>query len=467
LLGAPTYGAGVLESAELSSVRTRWAAVVGLGLAMLVVNTELTISSVTLPGIAADLGVGPTAATWMLLGYALPMGAAAIPLGRWVDDADVCAVFRVAIIATAVTGTAAACAPSFALLVAARVAQGLAGGLIMASYLPLIARFVHPAQRGRALGQVATIMTLGAMAGVPLGGLVAQSLGWRQVMLLKLPVLVVALVLAPRGRGGARRRARWPVPDRGQVLEAVLLAGAVTGLLVAVDLAVDHPGYAAIPVPIAVLATRAWARRPGAAPLVALIRRPAVARVATAVLANTFTSGLIAFSLPYFVADVMGRGPGHTGVALAFFVGVAAPFAAVAGVLVDRYGTRWVAAAGSACTVLGMLTMLTVGSGADTVDLAWRLSILGVGMGLFGAPINAAWLAAAPPGMTGLVGGLGMTVRTIALTGGPAVAGACWAAAGGGVRGFRVSVAVLTAVAVVGLIALCRPATPSRPHARQ
>jgi MFS family permease len=466
----------VLETAELP-VRTRWAAVVGLGLALVVVNTELTISAVTLPGIAADLRVGPTAATWMLLGYALPMGAAAIPLGRWVDGAEVFAVFRAAIVATAATGTAAACAPTFAMLIAARVAQGLAGGLIMASYLPLIARLVHPTQRGRALGQVATIMTLGAMAGVPLGGLVAEAMGWRQVMLLKLPVLGLALVLAPRGRGVARRP-RWPVPDREQVVEAMLLAGAVTALLVAVDLAVDHPGYAALPLPIAGWAALAWTRRPGAAPVVGLIRRPAVARIATVVFANTFTSGLIAFSLPYFVADVMGRGPGHTGVALAFFVGVAAPFATVAGLLVDRCGTRWVAAAGSACTVLGMLTMLTVGGGTGTVGLAWRLSILGVGMGLFGAPINAAWLSAAPAGMAGLIGGLGMTVRTIALTGGPAVAGACWAAAGGGVRGFRVSVAVLTAVALVGLIALCRPeptprptadrpARPSRRHARR
>ncbi|HEY2832885.1 MAG TPA: MFS transporter [Sporichthyaceae bacterium] len=451
------YGAGVLKAADAHPVRTRWAAVVGLGLAMLVVNTELTISSVTLPGIAADLGVGPTAATWMLLGYALPMGAAAIPLGRWIDQADVCAVFRAAIIGTALTGTAAAAAPTFAVLVVARVAQGLAGGLIMAAYLPLIALLVHPAQRGRALGQVATIMTLGALAGVPLGGLVAEFLGWRQVMLLKLPVLAVALVLAPRGRPASRRRVRWPVPDREQVTEAVLLIGAVTALLAAVDLAVAHPGFAVLPVPVAGLAAAAWVRRPGAAPVVALIRRPAVTRVAIAVLANTFTSGLIAFSLPYFVADVMGGGPVHTGVVLACFVGVAAPFATLAGVLVDRHGTRWVAAAGSAFTVMGMLTMLTVGSGTGIVGLAWRLSLLGAGMGLFTAPINAAWLAAAPPGMAGLIGGLGMTVRTLSLTGGPVVAGVCWAAAGGGVAGFRCGVAVLTAVAVVGLISLCRP----------
>src|SRR5882757_6077407 len=407
---------------------------------MLVVNTELTISSVTLPGIAAELGVGPTAATWMLLAYALPMGAAAIPLGRWVDGADATAVFRAGILATVLTGTAAAAAPTFAVLVTARIAQGLAAGLIMATYLPLIALTVRPAQRGRALGQVATIMTVGAMAGVPLGGFVAEALGWREVMLLKLPVLALALMLAPTGQVAAARRPRWPAPDRGQVIEAILLAGAVTTLLVSVDLAVDHPGFAVAPLPIAVLAALAWARRPGAAPVVALARRPAVTRLVIAVLANTFTSGLIAFSLPYFIADVLGRGPSRTGVALTFFVGVAAPFAMAAGFLVDRYGTRWVAAAGSAFTVAGMLTMLTVDEGTGTPGLAWRLSVLGVGMGLFGAPINAALLAAAPAGMAGVAGGLGMTVRTIALTGGPAVAGACWAAAGGGVAGFRCSV---------------------------
>ena len=61
--------------------RTRWGPVVALGLAMLVITSEMTITAVTLPGLGADLGVGPAATAWVLLAYALPMAAIAMTVG--------------------------------------------------------------------------------------------------------------------------------------------------------------------------------------------------------------------------------------------------------------------------------------------------------------------------------------------------------------------------------------------------
>jgi len=127
-------------------------------------------------------------------------------------------------------------------------------------------------------------------------------------------------------------------------------------------------------------------------------------------------------------------------------------------VLSDRHGTRVIAAAGSAVTVAGMLTMLTLGPDASLADLAWRLALAGAGAGLFNALINAAILAATPEGMVGTAGGIGMTVRTIAMTVGPAVAALSWTVAGGGVTGFRAGVLVLTVLAFAGLLTLLVPA---------
>jgi hypothetical protein len=76
--------------------RTNWAPVVALGLAMLVVTSEMTVAAVTLPGIGADLAVSPSATAWVLLAYALSMAAVAIPAGRWADGADVRAAFVLA-----------------------------------------------------------------------------------------------------------------------------------------------------------------------------------------------------------------------------------------------------------------------------------------------------------------------------------------------------------------------------------
>lgn len=435
--------------------RTRWAAVVALGLGMLVVTSEMTIVSVTLPGIGADLGVTPAATAWVLLAYALPLGAMAVPAGRWADRAGVRPALLVGLAGVAVASVLGALAPTFPLLLGTRVLQGLAGGIVIAVYMPLLLLTVRAAQRGRAIGYIITIMTLGGTAGVPIGGLVAGALGWREVLLLKLPLVVAAIWTALRTvpAGG-----RLPWPDRGLVGEAVLLGGAVTALLLALDRVAAAPALAAGLALTAAVLLVGWGRLAPARPVLALARRPEVATMLVALFAVTVSMGLMAFGVPYLVADVLGRSPEFTGVALLFLVGAIAPVSALAGSLSDRLGTRAVALAGAGVALTGVLTMLTLGPDAGLPELAWRLALLGVGLGLFNPPLNAAVLAAAPPGMAATAGGVAMTVRTLAMTGGPAVAALAWTVADGGLAGFRAGVVALAAVAAVGVVALALPA---------
>ena len=177
-----------------------------------------------------------------------------------------------------------------------------------------------------------------------------------------------------------------------------------------------------------------WARLTASGPVIALVRGRSFAGTLLALFTTTFTGGLIAFLLPYFVADVLGDGPDVTGVALLFVVGAMAPVSPLAGLLSDRYGTRAVALVGSAVTVVAMLSMLTLDAGSGLADLAWRLVLLGVGSGLFNPAINTALLVGTPAGSEGVAGGVGMTVRTIAMTVAPAVTALAWTMAGVGQR---------------------------------
>ena len=214
--------------------RTRWGPVVALGLAMLVITSEMTITAVTLPGLGVDLGVGPAATAWVLLAYALPMAAIAIPAGRWADGADVRSAFALSMIGVGLASVLGAVAPSFWVLLISRVVQGLAAGMIVAVYMPIVTTSVRAAQRGRAIGSIITIMTLGGMVGVPLGGLVAGAFSWREVFLMKLPLLLVVLWVGYRTvPGGSGKGLPWP--SRPLVHEALLVGGAVTAVLLAFD----------------------------------------------------------------------------------------------------------------------------------------------------------------------------------------------------------------------------------------
>jgi DHA2 family multidrug resistance protein-like MFS transporter len=441
--------------------RTRWAPVVALGLAMLVVTSEVTVAAVTLPGLGADLGVSPAATAWVLLAYALPMAAVAIPAGRWADGADVRAVFVLAMVGIGLASVLTAVAPAFWLVVVGRLLQGAAGALVVAAYMPIITTSVLPAQRGRAIGFVVTIMTIGSMAGVPLGGLVAGALGWREVFLMKLPLLVGVLWAGWRGIPRTPGRG-LPRPGAALVREGLLLGGAIALVLLAFEQVDELPAVAAGLAVAGIGLAVWWTRLTESKPVLAVVREPAYATTLISLLATSFTSGLIAFLLPYFVVDVVGGTAELTGVTLLFFVGAMSVVSAAAGALADRIGTHRVALAGSVASVVAMLTMLTLDAGSGLLDMGWRMVVLGLGAALFNTAINTAMLASAPAGSEGVAGGVGMTVRTIAMTIGPAVSALAWTVAGGGVAGFRAGVLVITIATAVGLAVLLVPVRRGR-----
>lgn len=436
--------------------RTKWAPVAALGLAMLVVTSEMTIPAVTLPGIGADLAVSPSATAWVLLAYALPMAALAIPAGRWADGADVRAAFALSMVGVAVASVLVGLAPAFWLVVTGRLLQGAAGALIVAVYMPIITTSVLPEQRGRAIGFVITIMTVGAMAGVPLGGLIADVWGWRAVFLVKLPVVIAVLWVGLRTITRIPHRG-LPRPGAALVREALLLGGAVAVLLLAFEEVDARPLVAAALAVGAIGLATWWSRLSASRPVLGLVRTPAFGITLISLLAVTFTGGLVAFLLPYFVSDVLRAGPDVTGVALLFFVGAMAPLSAAAGALADRLGNRVLAIAGSAVSLVAMLLMLTLDEASGLGDMAWRLVVLGVGAALYNPAINAAMLAAAPAGSEGVAGGAGMTVRTIAMTVAPAASALTWTVAGGGVPGFRSGIVMITVAVAVGLLVLLVP----------
>ncbi|MGW0537380.1 MFS transporter [Streptomyces sp. NPDC003032] len=453
--------AAATKPADTAVDTPRWGPVFVIALAMLMVTLEMSLSAVTLPSIGQELDVGSGAAKWVILAYALPTAALAIPAGRWADRADTRLVFRAAVAAVGLTSVLAALAPSFWVLLTARVLQGATGAMVVAIYMPVVAASVPAKLRGRALGYVATIMPLGSMAGSSLGGFVAEAYGWRPVFLVKIPVLVVVWWLGsrmlPRGRGGL------PVPDRTLLTDVLVLGGAVTALLLAFDRVESGSAYVAgaLAVGAAGLAV-VWTRLRSSKPIVALVRRPAFGLPLLSLqLTGTFI-GLSLFLLPFFVADVLHAGAELMGLAMIFFVGGVAAGSPLSGRLMDRYPPHLIAGLGGALTLAGLLSTLALDEHAGLADLSWRLALIGFGQGVFGAPNNTAMLAATPADMIGTGGGVGATVRTLAFTVGPAVASLAYGLGGGGAEGFRTGVVVLAVLQVGGLLAVAAGWATSR-----
>ncbi|MGQ9427210.1 MFS transporter [Gilvimarinus sp. F26214L] len=437
---------------------TRWGAVVTLALATLVVASEMTLAAMALPLISSEFAISPSATAWVLLAYTLPLVALAIPAGRWVDGADVRLVYLCSLTLVALTGIASAWAPSFPVLLASRVLQGMASALYLAVYMPVVATSVGPAVRGRAISIIASIMMLGSVALTPLGGLVAESFGWRAVFLLKVPFLAIVVVLGhhllARTHVGAPLRQRLPVPSVSLLVESLLIGAGTTALLLGLERSGADPLLAGALGVAGLAVLMAWKQLEFSRPIVALLARPRFATPALSLSLIAAITGLTGFTLPFFVLEVVGAGPQALSIVIMSFVLAAAVISPVAGGLADRWGPLPVATAGAALTALALLSFLALGPDATLIELTLCTGAAGAGMSVFNAPNMAAMLQAAPADMTGTASGISGVARMLGSTMGPATAAIVWTASDGGTSALHNTVLVLATMAGAGFVAL-------------
>jgi DHA2 family multidrug resistance protein len=163
-------------------------AAVLLSLANFMVVLDTTIANVSVPHIAGGLAVSPSQGTWVITSYSVAE-AITVPLTGWlVQRFGGVKVFVAALIGFGVFSMACGLAPTFGLLVAFRVMQGLCGGPIMPISQTLLL-YIFPKERGaQALGIWSMTLVVGPIAGPLLGGLISDTIGWSWIFFINIPV---------------------------------------------------------------------------------------------------------------------------------------------------------------------------------------------------------------------------------------------------------------------------------------
>ncbi|MFI9550803.1 MFS transporter [Nonomuraea endophytica] len=186
-----------------------WAPLAALATAQFLVVLSTSIVNVALPQIRTGLAMSPAGLTWVINAYVLVFGAILLPGGRLGDVYGLRRVFLIGATLFALSSLAAALATGPAILIAARVVQGLGAALLAPTALALVLRLFPDAKgRGTALGVWGAVSGAGGAAGVLLSGLLTSLYGWRAVFAVLVPfaLAVIAatwrLVPADTPRGG-------------------------------------------------------------------------------------------------------------------------------------------------------------------------------------------------------------------------------------------------------------------------
>ncbi|MGI5129033.1 MFS transporter [Pseudonocardia sp. CA-107938] len=431
--------------------RGRWAGLVALLLAESMNVLDTTVVQVAAPTVRAELGASDATLPWLTAAYTLPFAVLLVSGGRLGDAWGRRRLFVGGVVGFALASAACACAPSVALLLAARAVQGVAAAAIVPQTFGLIRAMFDGRELPRALGWIGPVMGLTAVFGPPLGGLLTAAdvagLSWRAVFLVNLPLAAVVLALTRRlreDRAGTR-----PGFDLPGTLVAVLALGLLTYPLID-GTATTRPmllvGAAALGGLVLVQRAAARAGRPTLVE-VALFRR--LAFPCALLTSTTFFAAVngTVFVVVLHLQLHAGADAGTAGLALLpWSVGSAVASLVSGRVLVARFGPRTMLA-GLAVLVAGLATA----SGLSVVALA----LGGIGMGLFTVPFFTAALGQVAPQETGSAAGLLNAVQQFGTTFGVALLGGLYLADGSLGRAL-VAALVLTAAAAGTALVLVR-----------
>src|ERR1700754_4149209 len=170
--------AGTVDTMHVSSPTppsTPWAALPVLLAGAFMVVLDFFIVNVALPSIGRDLGAGASSLEWIVAGYGLAFAACLITAGRLGDDHGRRRVYAVGVALFTLTSAACGLAPSPGTLVAARIAQGVAGGIVMPQVLAIIGVTFHGTAHVRALSIYGVALGLAAVGGQVIGGALVEA----------------------------------------------------------------------------------------------------------------------------------------------------------------------------------------------------------------------------------------------------------------------------------------------------
>ncbi|MEU9317100.1 MFS transporter [Streptomyces sp. NPDC048295] len=356
------------------------------------IAVDVTVVNVALPSIGADFGVDGHALTWVVVGYTITGGGLLMLGGRL---GDVLGRRRILLLGTAVFGAAsllAGLAPSFAILVTARLLQGAGEAIALpAAMAVIVLMFPEGPRRSRALSVWAAVTSCGLVLGFVLSGIVIELLGWRWIFLVSVPFVAVVLAavafLVPSER---------PVGSTSLDLPGSLLLVAAPLLF---TLGVVETGRAdgALPwlPPVALVGAAAagvlfiGAERRSRNPLVPprfFRNRPRIlANLATALLSAALSTSFLLFT--YYLQDRLEAGPLRAGLTMLPLAVSLIAASVVAPRLLGRWGARACVLAGIGFTVLAMTGIALVsrlGASGPAMIPAMMLIAAGMGFGIVG-----------------------------------------------------------------------------------
>lgn len=412
-----------LDSPDDLRYRNKWRSFAAIGIAFVTNVAAMSMVYVALPSIADDFGITLRAVSWVVIAQSLTISSLMLPMGRVADMIGRRRLHMIGLSLFGVGALAVALAPTFGLLIAARVLMSVGNAMGQSVGTAMVVAAFPEAERGRAIGAQTTAVAIGGASGPILGGLILQVLPWEAMFLFLLVPITIALIAAwlvldpelveSAGTGQAGRpRFDW--------LGAALSAAMVTALVLTLNNPLADPWISA-PILAGVAAFVIlfvlwvmWERRATEPMLdLSLFANKVFSLAVGARFAGFMGSTVVFFLTPVLLISLRSMSAAEAAGVLflnSAGMGVAAQFS---GRLSDRVGPRGLSTVGFLLLSVTALAFSTVDRETSLIVVMPLMFTIGLSLGTWNVPNNSSIMGAVPARQHGVVGALTNLTRNM------------------------------------------------------
>ncbi|MFI5757078.1 MFS transporter [Streptomyces sp. NPDC051569] len=397
-------------------------------MSLLIVSLDNTVLNVALPSLQRELHTSLSGLQWTIDAYTLVLASLLMLAGSTADRIGRRRVFTIGLVLFTLGSLLCSLAPNLESLIIFRMVQAVGGSMLNPVAMSIITNtFTAPRERARAIGAWGAVVGISMAAGPLVGGLLVDTVGWRSIFWLNLPIGLAALLLTWR----YVPESRAPKPRRPDPVGQLLVIGVLGSLTYAIieapaagwtsPLIMSFAGVAALSLTGLLLYEP---RR--AEPLIDLrFFRSAPFSGATVIAVAGFAGlGGFLFLNTLFLQEVRGLSALRAGLYILPMAAMTFVCAPLSGRLVGSRGPRLpLLVAGVAMTASGVL-FAAFGAESSTPLLFTGYVLFGIGFGMVNAPITNTAVSGMPRSQAGVAAAVASTSRQIGQTLGVAVIGA-------------------------------------------
>lgn len=400
------------------TLKYRWFSLIAVGLFTFMSTLDGSIVNIALPVISEDLGVAMNLSEWIVSIYLMAICVFLLFFGKVGDSFGKIKVFKIGTIVFIIGSFLCGVPGSLPLLLVSRVIQAIGASMTMATGNGIITEIFPIAERGRALGLIGSFVSLGAIAGPGIGGVILSHFGWSYIFWINVPVGMITLLFGWYFLPKQEIKSGERIDFIGFILFAIFILLFFGSVFVGQEIGFGKPII--------------WIMM-----IVSLVSLSIFYRYETthekplvhfSLFSNkTFTVSLLTATMifvinffanvvnPFYLQNVLGLEANIAGLLMMVFPLVMVVGAPLSGYLTDKKGPYLITLIGLILLTIGQIGYLILGENSPIILFLLIMSLVGAGNAMFQAPNNTIIMSSVPKTEYGVAGSMNALARNFGM----------------------------------------------------